>query len=154
MTGKEPERTCQANRRRYQRGMLSLRKPDNIFDYRNDPKRAEELKKTLATVYESGTWLIEHEESIEEFLQSTTRRSTSASSSSHQPMLSTGTAAEPAKGSTCGSSATRDTWLKACLRSSSNKQHAERLRGGQRVCTPETQSGHRVRIEVPRVRGT
>ena len=61
--------------------------------------------------------LIEHEESIEEFLQSTTRRSTSASSSSHQPMLLTGTAEEPAKGSTCGSSATRDTWLKACLRS-------------------------------------
>ena len=88
LTGDEPQTTLKAMKRRYQRGIETLREPDNIYCWKNDPPRAEEWKQTLATVNEAGKWLIMHEETIEEFTQSKARgKATASSSSSGEPMM-------------------------------------------------------------------
>ena len=85
VTAEEPEATLKIMQRRYQRAMVTLRQPDNIFCFRNDPKRAAQWTKTLTTVSEAGTWLIKHEESITAFTHSKAQGSIAASSSSAPP---------------------------------------------------------------------
>ena len=87
VTAEEPEATLKTVQRRYERAMVTLRQPDNIFCYKNDPRRAAEWTKTLTTVTEAGTWLIKHEESITAFTQSKARGSNAASSSSAPPIM-------------------------------------------------------------------
>ena len=86
-TGEEPEATEKVVKRRYTRAMTTLRDPKNIFCFRENPTRAEEWGRTLATAQVSGAWLIKHEASITAFAQSRARQSTPASSSSGPPMM-------------------------------------------------------------------
>ena len=96
-TAEEPVATWKAVQRRYERAIHTLKKEANIYGYRNDSRKAEEWKNTLNNVREAGTWLMKHDKSFTAFTQSTARRSTPASSSSGQPMM-TATANEPATG--------------------------------------------------------
>ena len=87
VTDEEPQATLKAIKRRYERGINSLREPDNIYCWKNNPPRAEEWKATLANVNEAGNWLIKYEEKLQ-FTQSKARGSAPASSSSSgEPML-------------------------------------------------------------------
>ena len=96
VTGEEVEVTLKAWQRRYQRALTTLLAPDNIFCWRNNPKRAAEWLQTLNTAAEAGKWLIEHEQKSTAFCQSKAKASTSASSSSEQPMMMAPTPKEPA----------------------------------------------------------
>ena len=84
VTAEESEPTLKTEQRRHQRAMLTLGNLDNIYCYKNDSRRADEWKKTLATVHEAGTWLIKHEESITACTQSKARGSTPAPPSSRR----------------------------------------------------------------------
>ena len=88
VTDEAPQATYKAIKRRYERGINSLREPDNIYCWRKSSHRAQEWKQTLATVNESCTWLMNYEAKINEATQSKARGSaTASSSSSGEPML-------------------------------------------------------------------
>ena len=110
VTAEEPEATLKTVQRRYERAIGTVRKPENIYCYKNNPRRAEDWMKTLATVTEAGTWLIKNEESITAFTSSRTRGSSAASSSSAPPIMKATTKAPAMGGPPAGPLAVTPPW--------------------------------------------